>query len=264
LGGEAKARTLRHAGCIGIKMTSLLRSSVLELNHSQQFNEFGFLIVPDVFSPEQCDVLSSELTELFQQQQKASSRTIGGLRNVLRSRPSVAQAARSPDLISLIGGLIGREAFPVRGILFDKNPAANWSVPWHQDLAIAVTERIDTPGFGPWSVKEGVVHVQPPKHILAGMITARVQLDECAADNGALRIIPGSHQHGELSADEITTWVNQQLPVVCEVPRGGVLLMRPLLLHASSPARVPSHRRVLHTEYAAGELPNGLKWFERS
>jgi ectoine hydroxylase-related dioxygenase (phytanoyl-CoA dioxygenase family) len=92
----------------------------------------------------------------------------------------------------------------------------------------------------------------------------RLHLDECFADNGPLRIIPGSHQHGELSTDDIVAWTNRNEPVVCVVPRGGALLMRPLLLHASSPAQSPSHRRVLHIEYASEELPNGLKWFERS
>ena len=245
-------------------MISSVRSSVSELNERDQFDENGFLIVPGVITARQCDALSAELTGIFEQQQGAASRTMGGLRDVLRASPLASQVAHASQLISLVSGLVGREAFPVRGILFDKNPAANWSVPWHQDLAIAVAERIDTPGFGPWSVKHGIVHVQPPEHILASMTTVRLHLDDCAADNGALRIIPGSHRRGELATEEISAWTNRQEPVVCDLSKGGALLMRPLLLHSSSRARTPMHRRVLHIEYATEELPNGLKWFERS
>jgi ectoine hydroxylase-related dioxygenase (phytanoyl-CoA dioxygenase family) len=243
---------------------SSVRSSVAESNERDRFEESGFLVVPGVLSAGQCDALAAELTEAFQQQQGASFRAMGGLRDVLRSSPLASQVAHSPRLISLVSGLLGLEAFPVRGILFDKNPAANWSVPWHQDLAIAVAERIETPGFGPWSVKHGIFHVQPPQQILASMTTVRLHLDECTADNGALRIIPGSHRHGELDAEKISAWTNRQEPVICGMSKGGALLMRPLLLHASSRARTPVHRRVLHLEYASGELPNDLKWFERS
>jgi ectoine hydroxylase-related dioxygenase (phytanoyl-CoA dioxygenase family) len=159
---------------------------------------------------------------------------------------------------------IGPMAFPVRGIFFDKRSGANWGVPWHQDLAIAVAQRIETPGFGPWSIKEGVVHVQPPREVLEGMLVVRLHLDDCDAENGALRLIPGSHLQGELGTEETRDWCRRVEPTVCEVSKGGALLMRPLILHASSAATKVAHRRVLHVEYAVGELPNGLRWFERS
>ena len=44
----------------------------------------------------------------------------------------------------------------------------------------------------------------------------------------------------------------RELPAVeCTVARGGVVSMRPLLMHASSKAVAPTSRRVLHIEYAA-------------
>lgn len=211
----------------------------------------------------ECDALAAELTGLLVQQQKSSSRARGGLRNVLRNSPRAFMFATAKPTLALISGLIGASAFPVRAILFDKTNGANWGVPWHQDVAIAVAERIETVGFGPWSVKDGVVHVQPPPSVQANMVTLRLHLDDCTANNGALRVLSGSHQHGELDAVAISSWATKQAPVICEVPKGGVLFMRPLLLHASSPAKNPSHRRVLHVEYAATDLPNGLKWSER-
>lgn len=220
-------------------------------------------MLPGFLSGAECDALAAELTELHVQQQKNSPRARGGLRNVLRVSARAAAFATSKQTTAQMGKLLGAPAFPVRAILFDKTDGANWGVPWHQDVAIAVAGQIETPGFGPWSVKDGVVHVQPPSQVLAGMATLRLHLDDCSTDNGALRVLPGSHQHGELSAEAISAWTAKQTPVTCELSKGGALVMRPLLLHASSPAKNPSHRRVLHVEYAATELPNGLKWSER-
>jgi hypothetical protein len=150
----------------------------------------------------------------------------------------------------------------VRGLLFNKVAEANWAVPWHQDLTIAVCERRDVPGFGPWSVKDGVVHVQPPDEVIACMMAVRIHLDDTDAENGALRVIPGSHNEGRLSAEAIGKWTRTRDAVTIEAPAGSVLLMRPHLLHASLAAKSPGQRRVIHLEYAAGELPFGLKWHQ--
>jgi ectoine hydroxylase-related dioxygenase (phytanoyl-CoA dioxygenase family) len=160
----------------------------------------------------------------------------------------------------LLDLILGRDAFPVRGILFDKVPAANWHVGWHQDQIIPVAERKDVPGFTAWSVKRGVPHVRPPASVLERMLTLRFHLDNCGPDNGALQVIPGSHKHGFLDDETIQYMVDDIEPIACEAPRGSVLMIRPLLLHASSPARSPSHRRVIHLEFASHPLPAGLAW----
>jgi ectoine hydroxylase-related dioxygenase (phytanoyl-CoA dioxygenase family) len=156
--------------------------------------------------------------------------------------------------------ILGISSFPVRGILFDKVPGANWHVGWHQDQIIPVAERRDVPEFTAWSVKHGVPHVRPPVTVLERMLTLRIHLDDCDAENGALRLIPGSHRRGLLSAKEIEEIVAREEPVVCSARRGDALVMRPLVLHASSPATSPTHRRVIHLEFAAGPLPGGLSW----
>jgi ectoine hydroxylase-related dioxygenase (phytanoyl-CoA dioxygenase family) len=148
----------------------------------------------------------------------------------------------------------------VRGILFDKLPGANWKVTWHQDLSIAVKERHELPGYGPWSVKEGVPHVQPPIEVLKKMLTLRLHLDDCFVDNGPVRVLAKTHDMGLLDTAKIAA-LRQQLPEIpATTSAGGILLMRPLLLHASSAAVAPKHRRVIHIEYAQSELPPPLKW----
>ena len=214
------------------------------------FANDGVEIVENVLAPAEVEVLLAGLPA-----------NVAGMRNLLRRCPAV----RSLALSERIGGLLRRlgcaGARPVRGVFFDKNPARNWAIPWHQDIAIAVAARVETPGFTGWSVKEGVPHANPPPQILAGMITLRIHLDDCDAANGALRVAPGSHRHGLLNDAQIARLTAQGV-VPCCARRGDAVAMRPLLLHASSRATSPSHRRVIHLEYSADQLPNGLAWFE--
>lgn len=188
------------------------------------------------------------------------------MRQLLAQIPLIRELAISPALRALVESVLGTGAFPVRGILFDKNPQVNWSVAWHQDCAIAVKQKVEATGFGPWSVKAEVVHVEPPVHVLESMVTLRIHLDDCDESNGPLRVVPGSHRHGKLDENAMATLMSNHDPVTCCVPAGGVLMMRPLLLHASSQVQSQSavkHRRVIHIEYANGELPGGLQWFEK-
>ncbi len=182
-------------------------------------------------------------------------------RNLLQV-PVVRELAVSETVKQAIAAFLGRECFAVRGILFNKTPDSNWKVVWHQDRTIAVRERKEAEHFGPWSVKAGVPHVQPPAAVMAKMLAIRLHLDESHDGNGPLRVVPGSHKAGCLSAEQIAAW-RERPSVICTVPRGGALLMRPLLVHASSSSAKAEPRRVIHLEFAADELPNGLEWHDR-
>jgi ectoine hydroxylase-related dioxygenase (phytanoyl-CoA dioxygenase family) len=181
----------------------------------------------------------------------------GGVRNLLDTSPAVKAIARASPMRDLAEGVLGPRCGAVRAIFFDKTPETNWKVIWHQDLTIAVRERREASGYGPWSVKEGVIHVQPPVAVLENMLAIRLHLDDCDADNGPVRIIPGTHRAGRLSIDAVDRLRSGEA-VECHAGRGAILAFRPLLLHASSAARTPRHRRVLHIEYAEGDMP--VQW----
>ena len=176
--------------------------------------------------------------------------------------PIVRELATSKPVREIMDGLLGPECFAVKGILFNKTQESNWKVVWHQDLTIAVRERREANGFGPWSNKAGVSHVQPPAEIMSRILAIRLHLDDSGPDNGPLRVIAGSHKHGRLSAEQVSSWQKSNC-VTCVVPKGGALLMRPLLLHASSACVAPKPRRVIHFEFAAEDLPSGLEWRDR-
>ena len=227
----------------------------------QRLASDGFFILRVVLGSAEIDALVAALHENLAHPSSRRDADYAA-RNLLSDVPAVRQLARSNALLSIVQTVVGLEAFPVRGILFDKVPGANWHVGWHQDTMIPVAERREVAGFGPWSVKAGVVHVKPPAEVLAKMLTLRLHLDGCSDDDGPLRVLPGSHQYGFLSSDAVKEWISTAAPVTCTARCGDVLLMRPLLLHASSPAKEPRHRRVIHLEYAAEALPGGLRWAE--
>ena len=223
----------------------------------------GYAIVPAVLDDDSVDRVIAALDAA----QGAGVRRRGSvyaIRNLPEAVPAVGALAHSAAVRVLVEPILGPGAFAVRGILFDKTPDANWNVVWHQDLSIAVQERRDVPGFGPWSEKAGVTHVQPPAALLERMLTVRLHLDDCDETNGPLRVLPGSHGYGRLDAAAIEQWRARVAVRICPVPRGGALLMRPLLLHASSDALSPRHRRVIHIEFAAEGLPGGLAWYNRT
>jgi phytanoyl-CoA dioxygenase PhyH len=171
------------------------------------------------------------------------------------------------DLIGPSGSLgtlateqAGQAATPVRVLLFDKTPASNWAVSWHQDRTIAVKQRADVDGYGPWSVKGDVVHVEPPVAILQNMLTLRLFIDDCGADNGPLEIVVGSHRHGRLPETDLGDAVERGGAFAACGRAGDVLVMKMLAVHSSKRAASPSHRRVLHIDYATIDLPAPLEW----
>jgi len=211
----------------------------------------GFAMIPDVLNDDE----RAGLIDLL-------GHVNGAGRRGLLAEPEVKKLAWSPRLIDLVRPHLSTNPLPIRAIYFDKSPNANWLVPWHQDLTIAVQATADAPGFGPWSEKDGIPHVQPPAELLEQMLTIRLHLDAADESNGALRVIPGSHRQGRLSAEHIQEIRRRHTGIVCAATTGGALLMRPLLLHASSRSTSPRHRRILHIEYAGFALPPELAWHE--
>lgn len=214
----------------------------------------GYAIGDIGLAEHQCEYLAASLPAVI-------GAGHGGVRNLI-SHPTVVALLSHERLGKYLWSVIGRDLVAVKATLFDKTAAANWRVQWHQDRTVAVKERLDVAGYGPWSTKSGALHVEAPEEVLAQMLAIRIHLDECGADNGPMRVLPGSHRLGKLDADELAMLVEGGNEVEVTVRRGDFLLMRPLLVHASTAARAPEHRRVLHIEFAPREAISPLKWHE--
>ena len=183
-----------------------------------------------------------------------------GVRNLEKKFVSVARLAAAPAMVGAAVELLGGEARLVRALFFDKTPGRNWAVPWHQDRTVTLNRRAEMDGWGPWSEKDGICHVQPPCSVLDRMLAIRLHIDPCDEENGCLRVIPGSHHSGLLKPREIRRMVEASDAVPCIASAGDAIIMRPHVLHSSRRSVSPSHRRVIHLEYSDYELPSGIRW----
>jgi ectoine hydroxylase-related dioxygenase (phytanoyl-CoA dioxygenase family) len=215
-----------------------------KLDIRSAINENGFMLIQELFPHSAV----SQLLEALNHSQLKRSRA--GARHIL-SHPGVNSLAVDSRLLNIAQDVLGPAAFPFRATLFDKTATANWLVVWHQDTALPLRERHETTGWGPWSIKDGVHYAHAPASALSQVLALRFHLDQSNADNGPLRILPGTHKLGVLTDDAVHDLASNASPVDCHVSAGGVLAMFPLLIHASSKSQVPLPRRVIHIEYAA-------------
>src|SRR5262245_289168 len=207
----------------------------------------GFATVPGVFDGAELDGFARDLAGASLQRSRAGARH-------LLAVPAVAALARDPRLISVAGEVLGSEPVPFGATLFDKSSEANWLVVWHQDTALPLLERGNVAGWGPWSTKGGITYAHAPASALSQVVALRVHLDASTDDNGPLRVLPGTQELGVLSDSQIHAAAQRIEPVTCAVGRGGLLIMRPLLVHSSSKVVSAAPRRVLHFEYAVSRV----------
>jgi len=224
-----------------------------ETSFKNSVSQLGFAILPNIIGPSEAEAVLVELDA------GALHRSRAGARHILR-QPVVERVATDERILNLAREVLGRNAVPFRATLFDKSPNSNWLVVWHQDTALPLREKRETPGWRPWSIKDGVTYAHAPASALEQVLALRVHLDDSTDSNGPLRVLPGTHTRGVLSDEELQAVDSQIAAVACTAAKGGVVAMRPLIAHASSKSQSPLARRVLHIEYSAiAEFENGLR-----
>ena len=213
----------------------------------------GFALAPSVLAKTEITTILGALGESTLRRSRA------GARHIL-SHPAVAAVASDERLLTLARAVLGDEAFPFRATLFDKSATANWLVAWHQDTALPLQERREVAGWGPWSTKDGIHYAHAPAVALERVLALRLHLDDSIAENGPLRVLPGTHVLGVLTDEQMRELASTKKAVECLTSSGGVLAMLSLLVHGSSKSQCELPRRVLHIEYAASKaLGDGLE-----
>lgn len=223
----------------------------------------GFAVIREVFTTAEVESIADRLESRFRAQSDAVAirehhGSVYAARNVLSLWPEASSVWRRPLVLDILMALLGPRAGLVRGLYFDKPPERSWALPWHKDLTIAVCDnRLPSNAFSKPTIKANVPHVEAPLEVLERMATLRIHLDDVTDDNGPLRVIPGSHRAGKaMPAGDVA-------PLSILASAGDVLLMRPLLAHASNHSRpgTERHRRILHLEFGTADLPDGYCWF---
>jgi len=215
------------------------------------FEETGCVVVPAVLPAGDCDAAAGLV--------EALGSGGAGTRSLL-SQPWCAALAQRLRQHRVLSGLMPAGLVAVQCTFFEKSASLNWLVPVHQDLGIPVAERVDHPALRAWSQKEGALFVQPPVDFLAQLIAVRIHLDPCTAQDGPLRAIPGTHRRGLITDEDAGALRARGPEISLCADKGDAVVMRPLLLHASSKATGTSRRRVLHFLFGPGQPPHGLRW----
>lgn len=230
--------------------------------HTTELLNNGFTIIKNIYTQLQTEAIVAVIENADQTKTTfRKSADLFAIRQFLKEVPQAIKLIFTDELRAIIAQLLGNDYFVVKSIYFDKPAASNWYVSYHQDLTISVDKKMELDGFGPWTVKQNQFGVQPPIDLLQNIVTIRIHLDDTDENNGALKVIPASHLKG-IYRPETIDW-STETEITCTVPKGGIMLMKPLLLHSSGRTVNDQKRRVIHIEFCNQSLPLGLNWSER-
>lgn len=231
-------------------------------HHKSTIQEIGFAVINNIFSEEEIEKISQVIENIDTSKETfRKSEDLFAIRQFLKEIPEVQDLIFNDNIKKIIAEVFGEKYFVVKSIYFDKPEKSNWYVAYHQDLTISVDKKAELPGFGPWTTKQNQFAVQPPLDILENIFTIRIHLDDTDENNGALKVIPNSHSKG-IHRPETIDW-SEETEIICNVERGGVMIMKPLILHGSNRTTNGKKRRVIHIEFSDRKLPEELSWSEK-
>jgi ectoine hydroxylase-related dioxygenase (phytanoyl-CoA dioxygenase family) len=234
------------------------------MNHNSQINSDGFAIINSVYTENEIDEIISLIEKGTQDKTENTtfrkSEDLFAIRQFHKEFPETVPFIFNRKLKDIITTNFGEGYFITKSIYFDKPEKSNWFVAYHQDLTISVNQKTEVANFKNWTVKQNQFAVQPPNEILQNNFTIRIHLDKTTKDNGALKVINNSHSKGVFKVDDLEV----ENETICEVEKGAIMIMKPLLFHASNKTTNNERRRVIHIEFSNQQLPEGLEWSEKT
>lgn len=231
-------------------------------HYKQDIADKGFSVISNIFSDEEIEHISNIINDIDTSKETfRKSEDLFAIRQFLKEIPEIKNLIFNENIKKIIKEVFGEQYFVVKSIYFDKPERSNWYVAYHQDLTISVDKKTALPNFGPWTTKQNQFAVQPPLDILENIYTIRIHLDDTDEHNGALKVVPRSYAKG-IYRPETIDW-SIETEHICNVERGGVMLMKPLTLHGSNRTTNGKKRRVIHIEFSDRELPEEIQWSEK-
>lgn len=234
------------------------------MNKINEINSTGFIIINNIYNDNEIEKLISLIENITENNAEnktfRKSQDLFAIRQFHKEIPETLPFIFNKNLQDIIKSTFGKGYFITKSIYFDKPEKSNWFVAYHQDLTISVDKKIEIENYENWTIKQNQFAVQPPIAILEKNFTIRIHIDKTTKDNGALKVINNSHSKGIFRAENLET----ENETICEVEKGGIMIMKPLLFHASNKTTNNERRRVIHIEFSNQELPNGLEWSEKT
>ncbi|SFQ16273.1 phytanoyl-CoA dioxygenase family protein [Parafilimonas terrae] len=228
----------------------------------KQLSTEGFVVIDNIYTLEEINSILETISQADTSKPTfRRTNDLFAIRQFLKEVPAAYNLIFNNKLNAIVSEFFGDDYFIVKSIYFNKPEQSNWFVAYHQDLTISVDKKLEVEGFGPWTVKQNQFAVQPPLDILEDNFTIRIHLDNTNEYNGALRVIPKSHLK-RIYRPETIDW-SKETEIVCDVALGGIMIMKPLLLHASNRTTSNNKRRVIHIEFSNRLLPGTLQWSEK-
>ena len=232
---------------------------------SDQINSEGFAIINNIYSKNEIDKIIVEIENVTKKDSENAtfrkSKDLFAIRQFHKEIPKVLPFLLNKKLKEIIKLNFGEGYFITKSIYFDKPEESNWFVAYHQDLTISVDKKMEIENFENWTTKQNQYAVQPPKEILEKNFTIRIHIDKTTKENGALKVLRKSHKNGMVRTDNII--FKEEIEAICEVEKGGIMIMKPLIFHASNKTTNNERRRVIHIEFSNQQLPNDLQWSEK-
>lgn len=223
----------------------------------------GFTIINNVYTENEIEKIISLIEKKTENNTENAtfrkSQDLFAIRQFHKEIPETLDFIFNQNLKDIIENTFGKGYFITKSIYFDKPEKSNWFVAYHQDLTISVNKKIEIENFENWTVKQNQFAVQPPTAILEKNFTIRIHMDKTTKDNGALKVINNSHSKGIFRVENLEI----ENETICEVEKGGIMIMRPLLFHASNKTTNNERRRVIHIEFSNQQLPDGIDWSEK-
>lgn len=230
--------------------------------YKTQLNDIGFTTIENIYSADEIEQILATIEQVDTSKATFRKSTdLFAIRQFLKEIPEIAKFIFNDNLKTVVRQLFGVDYFVVKSIYFDKPETSNWFVSYHQDLTISVDKKVEIENFGPWTVKQGQYAVQPSIDILNNIFTVRIHLDDTDENNGALKVIAQSHLKG-IYRSETIDW-KTEVETICKVQKGGIMIMKPLLLHSSNKTINNKKRRVIHIEFSNKKLPTEIQWAEK-
>lgn len=231
------------------------------VTYLKSLKDNGFAVLDRMYSDSEIEAIIAIIeTATTKQQLAESSANLFAIRQVIKKIPELKSLLFTKTLHELLYSIFEEPCFLTKAIYFDKPSESNWFVAYHQDLSISVDRKESVSNYQNWTFKKGQFGVQPPLDVLENIVTVRIHLDKTEKENGALKVISNSHSKG-IYRPETIDW-NKETEHICEVEKGGIMLMKPLTLHASERTTNHKQRRVLHLEFSTKQLTKPLEWLE--